>query len=63
MAKLASDTETVAMTKVIVAVNRLEKSIAEAIAGLPADIEARVRAWIASRYPALPVPPGREQPS
>jgi hypothetical protein len=63
MAKLASDAETVAMTKVIVAVGKLEKAIVEALDGLPAETEARVRAWIASRYPSLPVPPGKEQAS
>jgi hypothetical protein len=62
MAKLAKDPETLAMTAVIVAVG-LEIAVKEALAGLPAETEARVRAWIASRYPSLPVPPGKEQSS
>jgi hypothetical protein len=63
MAKLAKDPETLAMTAVIVAVGKLEIAVKEALDGLPPETEARVRAWIASRYPSLPVPQAKEQAS
>lgn len=61
MAKLTGDPETVAMTKIIAAVGKLEAQVAEAFAGLPPDASARLRAWLTSRFPAIPVPPAKEQ--